>query len=443
MQGGNIEAAENEFGGGQESELQFSGSFKNEDLAKTFDILKRAKSLIDENEMWLGLRKHQLAYPDNGLEKNLKSELGLLIAKLEKNETEISELSQGSSAQILRDSFEMIKAYAEVYEDKNPASGVKQFLHEFCDHFARDAILLNEPSKEAKSAAFYCRSYNGLVSLEERVKESLPHMPTGQQMLLAATVIGALYSASALYKASTGEEEVYSDYVTNFPDHLFEWLHLDQMYQNMGGGAELTESFKDFFAGFNLAENSTHLGIVVAPFAAYAQMGSRMFDGIKHAPANYLAYASDLTNSYVAATKAAVAGWFSNDNSIAAAPEVGIAEVEDRRKIERTASLDKFPQSGEFIQSLSGEKKSDEEVDYHQILEALAATRIEEDTLYDLETGEAIPAQQAQRDARRASIGVAVPRTTVRRTPHVHGPSCNHASNPIISPLQGPSKQTR
>ena len=443
MQGGNIEAAENEFGGGQESELQFSGSFKKEDSDKTIKLLKRARSLINEDEMWLGLRKHQLAYQDNGLEKKLKSELELLIAELEKNETHINELLQVDFKQTLRDGFEILKSYAEVYKDKNPASGVGQFLNEFCDHFARDAILLNEPSKEAKSAAFYCRSYNGLVSLEERVKESLPHMPTGQQMLLAATVIGTLYSASAIYKAATGEEEVYSDYVTNFPDHLFEWLHLDQMYQNMGGGAELTESFKDFFAGFNLAENSTHLGIVVAPFAAYAQMGSRMFDGIKHAPANYLAYAADLTNSYVAATIAVVVGWFSKDNSITAAPEVDIAKVEDRPKIERTVSLDRSSQSRELIQSLSGEKKSDEDVDYDQILEARAATRIEEDdVLYDLETGEIISPQQAQRDPRRASIGAAVPRTTVR-TPHVHGPSCNHAPNAIISPLQGPSKQTR
>ena len=415
MQGENIEAAENGVEESKESELQFSGSFKREDFAKTINLLNRTKSLINEDEMWLGLRNHQLAYPDNGLEENLKSELGLLIAELEKNETQISELSQASSAQTLRDSFEMLKSYAEVYEDKNPASGVKQFLHEFCDHFARDAILLNEPSKEAKSAAFYCRSYNGLVSFEERVKESLPHMPTGQQVLLAATVIGALYSASAIYKASTGEEEVYSDYVTNFPDHLFEWLHLDQMYQNMGGGAELTESFKDFFAGFNLAENSTHLGIVVAPFAAYTQMGSRMFDGIKHAPANYLAYAADLTNSYVAATKTVVAGWFSKDNSIAAAPEVDIAEVEDSPRIERTASLDRLPQSRESIQSLLGEKKSDEDVDYDQILEARATTPVEENVdFFDLETGESISAQQAQGDARRASTVVAAPRTRVR-----------------------------
>jgi hypothetical protein len=297
-------------------EDRLSGSFENGDCAKTLNILKRAKSLIDEDEMWIGLRKSQLIYQDNNLENDLKTKLGSLIDELEENSTPINELLQRDFRQTLRDSFEMMKAYFEVYEDKNPASGIKQFLHEFCDHFTRDAILLAEPSKEGKSAAFYCRSYNGLVSFEERIKESLPHMPTGQQVLLAATVIGALYSASAIYKSVTGEEEVYSDYVTNFPDHLFEWLHLDQMYQNMGGGAEITESFKDFFAGFNLAENSTHLGIAIAPFVAYAQTGSKMFEGITHPSANYLAYAADLTSSYIEATKATIGGWFGRNNSV-------------------------------------------------------------------------------------------------------------------------------
>ena len=297
-------------------ENRFLGSFKKKDRAKTLKILERTKSLIDEDRMWIGLRKSQLIYRDNNLEDGLKKELGSLIDKLEENSTPINELLQRDFRQTLRDSFEMMKAYSEVYKDKNPASGIKQLLHEFCDHFTRDAILLAEPSKEAKSAAFYCRSYNGLVSFEERIKESLPHMPTGQEVFLAARVIGGLYIASAIYKSVTGEEEVYSDYVTNFPDHLFEWLHLGQMYRNMGGGAKITESFKDFFAGFNLAENSTHLGIAIAPFAAYAQMGSKMFEGIHRAPANYLAYAADLTSSYIAATKATIGGWFGRNNSV-------------------------------------------------------------------------------------------------------------------------------
>lgn len=343
MQGSDIEAPA--------GEDHLYGSFESKDFTKTVNLLERAKSYIDEDEMWIGLRKSQLIYRDNNLEDDLKSKLVSLIDELKKNSNQINELLQGDFRQTLRDSFEMIKAYFEVYENKNPASGIKKFLHEFCDHFTRDAILLAEPSKEAKSAAFYCRFYNGLVSFEERIKESLPHMPTGQQVLLAGTVIGALYSASAIYKSVTGEEEVYSDYVTNFPDHLFEWLHLDQMYQNMGGGAEITEYFKDFFAGFNLAENSTHLGIAIAPFAAYAQMGSKMFEGIHHAPANYLAYAADLTSSYIAATKATIGGWFGENNPAPAVPAVPELDNETLLIIDESKQTD-----------LPEEKKSDPEL---------------------------------------------------------------------------------
>ena len=353
-------------------EDHLSGSFKKEDLTKTLNILKRAKSFIDQDEMWIGLRKSQLTYRDNNLEDDLKTKLGSLIDELKKNSPPINKLLQRDFGQTLRDSFEMMKAYFEVYEDKNPGSGTKQFLHEFCDHFTRDAILLAEPTKEAKIAAFYCRSYNSLVSFEERIKESLPHMPTGQQVLLAATVIGALYSASAIYKSVTGEEEVYSDYVTNFPDHLFEWLHLDQMYQNMGGGAEITEYFKDFFAGFNLAENSTHLGIAIAPFAAYAKMGSKMFEGIHYAPANYLAYAADLTNSYIAATKATIGGWFGENNPAPAVPAVPESDNEpalitgesEQTDLPEEKKSDPESDNKEAKQTdLLEEKKSDPELD--------------------------------------------------------------------------------
>jgi hypothetical protein len=434
-----IRDAENGVAESKESEHEFAGSFKEEDSGKKLNILRRAKNLINEDGMWIGLRKHQLAYHDNGLEKNLKSGLESLIAELTANPTQINKLFQKDFGQNLRDSFEMIKAYSEVYEDKNPGSGVKQFLHEFCDHFACDAILLAEPSKEAKSAAFYCRSYNGLVSFEERVKESLPHMPTGQQVLLAATVIGALYSASAIYKSATGEEEVYSDYVTNFPDHLFEWLYLDQMYQNMGGGAEITESFKDFFAGFNLAENSTHLGIVVAPFAAYAQMGSKMFDGITHTPVNYLAYAADLTNSYVTATKTKIGGWLFN-RSVAVAPDADISIVDVPNLIS-----DKSTQT-DFLK----EEKSDEGgkvsapfgawVGPSEVARGIGA-------LPDIRSGrdpnqstgatlcgnleqllQAQADQKAKRDARRAAR-LAPIRGNAAPSTHVHGPNCGHNQN--------------
>jgi len=307
------------------AEEQFATTFEPKDFRKTIGLLKKAKSLLSEDEMWIGLRKRQLAHEDNDLERDLPNRLKFLIANLEKKPEQITKLSQANYSQTLRDSFEMLKAFAEVYESKNPASGVRQFVDEFCDHFSRDAILLTEASKNAKEAAFYCKSHNGLVSFEERIRESLPHMPTGQEVLLAATVIGALYSASAIYKSATGEKEAYSDYVTNFPDHLFEWLQLDQMYQNMGGGAEITESFKDFFAKFNLAENSTHLGIALAPFALYSQKGSKMFDDIAHASANYLAYAADLTKSHATAIEVVLSGWLGRKNVAASNVEFEVA----------------------------------------------------------------------------------------------------------------------
>ncbi len=292
------------------------GSFSHSSN-KAINLLQRAKSFIYEDGMWLGLRKHQLAYKDNGLEVELKTKIQELITAVITNPLQLNKLFQQDFNQTLCDSFVMLQAYLEVYRKNNPASGVDKFVEEFCDYFSRDAVLLSEPSENAKRAAFYCKSHAGLVSFEERIKESLPHMPTGQQVLLIASVIGALYSASAIYKAATGQEEAYSDYVTNFPDHLFKWLQLDQMYQNMGGGAEATEAFKDFFAGFNLAENSTHLGIAVAPFAAYSQMGSKMFEGITHKPINYLAYAADMANSYATA----IGDWFRSPAALAPAPE--------------------------------------------------------------------------------------------------------------------------
>lgn|GEM_PF-3164153 len=301
------ELIEIEVGGVEEDEAEILGSFSNHNQA--INLLQRAESLINEDQMWLGLRKHQLVYADNCLEVELKSKIRNLIAAATENPSQLNQLLQ-QEKQTVCDSFSMLQAYLEVYRKDNPASGVDEFVKDFCDYFSRDAILLLEPSENARSAAFYCKSHAGLISFEERLKESLPHMPTGQQVLLAATVIGALYSASTIYKAATGEEEVYSDYVTNFPDHLFEWLQLDQMYQNMGGGAEATEAFKDFFAVFNLAENSTHLGIAVAPFVAYSQMGSKMFEGVIHKPINYLAYAADLTGSYILAANKMVSGWF-------------------------------------------------------------------------------------------------------------------------------------
>lgn len=89
-----IRDAENGVAESKESEHEFAGSFKEEDSGKKLNILRRAKNLINEDGMWIGLRKHQLAYHDNGLEKNLKSGLESLIAELTANPTQINKLFQ-------------------------------------------------------------------------------------------------------------------------------------------------------------------------------------------------------------------------------------------------------------------------------------------------------------------------------------------------------------
>lgn len=131
-------------------EHQFSGSFAKKDFDKTLNILQRAKSLIDEDGMWIGLRKHQLAYPDNELESNLKSKLKSLITELEKEDsTQINKLSQGDSRQTLRDSFEMIKAYSEVYEDKTQLAELSNFYMSFAINSpAMQSYLLSLQKKQ-------------------------------------------------------------------------------------------------------------------------------------------------------------------------------------------------------------------------------------------------------------------------------------------------------
>jgi hypothetical protein len=370
-----------------EENLLLEGSFL--DSKKAISLLQQVKSLINEDAMWIGLRKHQLVYQDNNLESDLKSKIQDLIEAIKENPSRLNNLLREDFNQTLCDSFEMLKAYAEVYRDKNPASGIDRFLDEFCDFFARDAVLLSEPSKNAKMAAFSCKVNAGLVSFEDRIKESLPHMPTGQQVLLAATVIGALYSASAIYQSITGEEETYSEYVTNFPDHLFEWLQLDQMYQNMGGGAQITEAFKDFFAGFNLAENSTHLGIAVAPFAAYSMEGSKIFETTIHQPVNYLAYVADVANSYASS----LGNWLSNKPS-AVVPQTDL-ELED---LENEIDLEvgkTFAEAEVQTDPVIEEKKSEES--QNMMFCQLSQPKI----------------------AKNPTLG------KFRRA-HVHGPQCNH-----------------
>jgi hypothetical protein len=363
---------------------------------KAVNILKKIQPLLHEKEMWQGLRRRQLAYQDNDLEADLKNKIASLIGSLEEFPQKINQFLRQDFNQSLNDAFAMLKAYEEVYQDKNPGSSISKLCEEFCDVFSRDAILLTAPSDNAKMAAFCLRSEAGLVSFEERVKESLPHMPSGEQVLLAATVIGALFSAREIYKAATGEEEVYSDYVINFPDHLFKWLELEQMYENMGGGAELTERFKDFFAGFNLAENSTHVGIAVAPIAAYLQVGSKMFENIHHAPANYLSYAADVAGSYADKMKS----WFQTKNA-AIVPEI---------------SVENLGESEAFVDLEKSERFAD------------ASTQTEEKKV-DSENSAALfcgSGEDFLAQFPKQNQGL-IPKSGKRIfTPHVHGPNCGH-----------------
>lgn len=407
-------------------ETEIIGSFTQKYVSKSLFLLKQIKSLIHEDAMWVGLRKHQIAYQDNHLEERLKNNLDTLLTRLKDNPSQINALLQEEFAETIRDSFEMLNAYCEVYDQKNPASGVRQFSTQFCDHFARDGLLLIQPSKDAKMAAFFCRSNWGLVSFEEKIKESLPHMPTGQQVLLAATFIGALYSASAIYKSVTGEEESYSDYVINFPDHLFEWLQLDQMYQNMGGDAEFTQAFKDFFAKFNLAENSTHLGIAAAPFIAYAQMGSKMFENITHTPANYMAYAADLTKSYVEATSTVVGNWFGGKRSAPIAPYSNIeAEEEDHSNdielgnigVNDPLAITPQEEVSPMTNSLQIPPKKEEE--------KIEKKNVKKEALPMAFCGSADQVLSQLQQFQPASAPKN-PQTSKFRKAHIHGPNCNH-----------------
>ncbi|MBL6665224.1 MAG: hypothetical protein ISQ34_05210 [Rickettsiales bacterium] len=378
----------------EDVEGSFLASNKKENA---INLLQKAKSFINEDEMWIGLQKHQLVYKDNSLENDLKIGIQNLIDAIEETPSHLNKLLQKDYNQTLRDSFEMLKAYADVCRDRNPGSGVDQFLDEFCDFFARDAILLSQPSQNAKMAAFSCKVHAGLVSFEERIKESLPHIPTGQQVLLAATVIGSLYSASAIYKSVTGEEEAYSEYVTNFPDHLFQWLQLEEMYQNMGGGAQITEVFKDFFAGFNLAENSTHLGIVVAPFFAYSQMGSKMFENAIHSPLNYLAYIADAASSYASS----LGNWFGKKNTVVA-PQIDL-QSDDLENIDIKIEIEEIPTKNSAEIGTQTEEKSSEE----------------NATLY-CGSAQDLFAQQKQLSTKPQSPLLGKFRS------HIHGPNCKH-----------------
>jgi hypothetical protein len=138
-----------------------------------------------------------------------------------------------------------------------------------------------------------------------------------------------------------------------------------------------------------------------------AQMGSKMFDGITHAPANYLAYAADLTSSYVAATKAVVGSWFGKYNSTTFAPEVDIARVEEGVGVIINPKIGSNLIDQSTQNDLLEEKKSDEE-DVGQIYCG--------DSAKILSQFHKLPSTTPKNLSRNKKIGKT----------HVHGPNCNH-----------------
>ncbi|MBM3579935.1 MAG: hypothetical protein FJX34_04100 [Alphaproteobacteria bacterium] len=265
---------------------------------KEIRILEKVQPFLDKEELWVGLRKWQTKHQYNQTENNLKTAIPDLIGNLRQRAAFGDSILIEKHGQNLSDTLHLLKSLSEVYAKENNAGELNSLIDEFVETFAHSGILLNDPSKNAREAGFCCRAHHRLVGFDERIAESLPHLPSGSQVALAGLVISGIYAAKQIYEAATGEKEIYSDYVTDFPDHLFDWLQLGQMYQNIGGDASLSQPFRDFFASFNLAENSTHLGIAIAPFLAYSQLGSKMFEGILRRSENLAAYFSNSAGYY-------------------------------------------------------------------------------------------------------------------------------------------------
>jgi hypothetical protein len=265
---------------------------------KEIEILQKVQGFLEQEELWVGLRKWQTKHQDNQIENNLKTAVAELTIDLTQRAAFGDSILIEKHGQNLSDTLHLLKSLSEVYAKEGTAGELNSLISEFAETFAHSGILLNDPSKNAREAGFCCRAHHRLVGFDERIAESLPHLPSGSQVALAGLVIGGIYAAKQIYEAATGEKEIYSDYVTDFPDHLFNWLQLGQMYQNIGGDASLSQPFRDFFASFNLAENSTHLGIAIAPFVAYSQLGSKMFEGITHRAENLSSYLSNSAGFY-------------------------------------------------------------------------------------------------------------------------------------------------
>ncbi len=269
------------------------GSYANCDANKLLESLQGIRNFFDEDAMWSGLRNAQLVYEGNHLEAHLRTDIDRLMQALGGAATpqNINQLLRVEFKQTLKDMSEMMRAYVEVCEQKNPGSGIKERFQHFCNSFARDGILLSDASYEVEWAVFCMRHEAGLVTWDDRIKASFPELPSARELLLAAGVIGIFLVAIEIYKTATGKEkEPISSYLLDFPTHLFKWLHLDQLYDHLGGGAASTEWFKKFFAIFNLTENSSHFYIAAIPIINYIRRGSKMFEDLHHGPINWLAY---------------------------------------------------------------------------------------------------------------------------------------------------------
>ena len=310
-------------------------------------VLQKMQEYLEQDQLWEGLRKRQLAYEDNPIESQLKQSCADLILKLQSQKPFGDYYITKEYAQSLADMSLLLNSYQQVYAKNGEDFSIKSDLENFAEVFSMYGVFLKEPSKEAVAAEFCLRAHHQMVNFDERISASLPHMPSGRQALLAAGVIAAIYSAKEIYSAITGEEETATDYVTNFPDHLFSWLQLGQMYENLGGDATISDFFRDSFASFNLAENSSHLGIAFAPFFAYQQFGSKIFDDVTHQAVNFTTYLQNSADHYFQKISATfhksdtkVYGDLgTNDAEIHVDLELGNLELPEQEEVEKENAL--------------------------------------------------------------------------------------------------------
>jgi len=330
-----------------QEDMQFNPMGVSRTYNEEISALQKMQEYLSQDPLWEGLRKRQLAHQDNQIELQLKQSCSELILKLQSQKAFGDYCITKEYAQSLSDMSLLLNSYQKIYAKNGEGFSIKSDLENFVEVFSMYGVFLKEPSKEAVAAEFCLRAHHQMVNFDERISASLPHMPSGRQVLLAAVVIATIYSAKEIYSAITGEEETATDYVTNFPDHLFSWLQLGQMYENLGGDATISDFFRDSFASFNLAENSTHLGIAVAPFFAYQQFGSKIFDDVTHQAVNFTTYLQNSADHYFQKISATfhksdtkVYGDLgTNDAEIHVDLELGNLELPEQEEVEKENAL--------------------------------------------------------------------------------------------------------